>query len=151
MEFVLCSCGFAQDPRHVLNIPTFHDDMILAKSHESHVIATSLFRLSRLKGNFEFGKDNMIVPICIKFSQLLFFLHNIACLQRIGNTIRKFIKSDESTRTLGNGMNARLSVVLDVSKTLAKAMNLDGEAKDSGFWQHIECEGYNNAFYTKCD
>lgn len=46
-------------------------------------------------------------------------------------------------------MNARLSVVLDVSKTLARAMNLDGEAKDSGFWQHIEYEG-NNAFCTKC-
>lgn len=41
------SCGLALDPWHVLNIPTFHDDMILAKSHESHVIVTSLFRLSR--------------------------------------------------------------------------------------------------------
>lgn len=58
------------DPRHVLIVPSNYDDMVLAQSHDSHIINTSMFRLFRWTRNFNYTKDSTIVSVWIKLPQL---------------------------------------------------------------------------------
>lgn len=136
------------DPRHVLILPPTYDDMILAQSHVKHIIETSHVRVFRWTKDFKLGKDSTIVRIWSRLPYLLFPLHNPSYLQRIGNTIGKFLRIDGPTQAMQNLMHARICVKIDVSKPFLQSIWI-GETKEDGFMQRIDYEG-NNAFYTKC-
>lgn len=68
-------------------------------------------------------------------------------LQRIGNSIGKFLREDDKTATMHTAVHARICVELDVAQPLPHRIWI-GKAKENGFWQKLEYEG-NNAFCTK--
>lgn len=136
-------------PCHVLILPTSYEDMIMEQSHEKHLIETSPLRLFRWTKDFKFGKDSTIVPIWICLPYLPFPLHNPSYLQRIGNTIGKFLRADAPTQRMQNLMQARICVEVDVSKPFVPHIWI-GKTKEDGFMQHIDYEG-NNAFCTECE
>lgn len=136
------------DPRHYLILPATYEDMILAQAHEVHNIANCMFRLYRWTKNLVFGKDSTEVPIWMKLPNLPLVYFNPTFLQRIGNSIGKFLRQDENTAHMQLAVHARICVEMDVAQPLPPRIWI-GESKDNGFWQKIEYEG-NNAFCTKC-
>ncbi|KAL3633900.1 hypothetical protein CASFOL_022662 [Castilleja foliolosa] len=136
------------DPRHVLVINENEEDMVIAQSQESHKINTSLYRIFKWSPDFNFNKDSTIVPVWISFPKLPFVLQNQGLLEKLGNTVGKFLRADEKTRNNSNALRPRICVELDVAKDFTTEIWV-GENKDVGFWQNVEYEG-NNAFCTHC-
>lgn len=105
------------DPRHVLILPATYQDMVLAQSHEVHKIANCMFRLYRWSKNFVFGKDDTLIPVWVRMPYLPFVYFNPSFLQRIGNSIGKFLREDDKTATMHTEVHDRICVELDVAPT----------------------------------
>ncbi|KAL3637383.1 hypothetical protein CASFOL_018551 [Castilleja foliolosa] len=146
---ILCHWGLKEDPvvtlldaRHVLLIAENQDDMIRAQTHPSHRINASLFRIFRWSRSYDFVKDNTKVPVWVSLTRLPISYMNPTFLSKIGNLIGKYLRADEETIKLKNGLRARICVEVDVSKDLPKGMYI-GDSNEDKFWQPMDFEGNN--------
>lgn len=122
--------------------------MILALSRDSHIIGTSMFRISRWSKEFQFDKESTHIAVWIRLPHLPFIYFHSSYLERLGNTIVNFIRVDDKTVNLQNLVYARLCVEIDVTGPRPSRVWI-GESKEKGYWHKIEYEG-NNAFCTHC-
>ncbi|KAL3631406.1 hypothetical protein CASFOL_024390 [Castilleja foliolosa] len=136
------------DPRHVLVIAENEKDMITIQSQESRRIQSSLFRVFRWTTDFNFSRDSPKVPVWVSIPKLPIYYMNPTVLEKIGNIIGKFIKVDDRTMVMENGIRARICVEVDLSKPFQTHVFI-GEDKDRGYWQKIDYEG-NNTYCSHC-
>ncbi|KAL3625034.1 hypothetical protein CASFOL_031702 [Castilleja foliolosa] len=136
------------DARNVLLIAENQEDMIKAQTQPSRRINASLYRIFRWSRDFDFNKDDKIVPVWISLPRLPISYMNPTLLRKIGNMVGDFLRVDVKTLKLNNAFAARICVEVDVSQDLPQAIWV-GDSPDNGFVQNLEYEG-NNSFCGHC-
>ncbi|KAL7129241.1 hypothetical protein ABFS83_13G052100 [Erythranthe nasuta] len=89
--------------------------MIATLATDSHIIGTSMFRMTRWANDFKFEKDSPIVATWIKLPRLPFYYFTLPYLERTCNYIGKHLRADEKSINLQNLIHARICVDVDVS------------------------------------
>lgn len=100
----------------------------------------SFFRIFKWSFDYRSKKESPIVTRWIRLPRLPANYYVPSCLEGIGNSISKFVKTDEQTFSKQLPVYARMCIKMDLSKQLPIKVWL-GTSLESVFWQPIIIEG----------